>query len=652
MCGIAGAFSSNPNGFKREPNLQPVLDRMVRRGPDGSGVRGGAGWVFGHRRLAIIDLEGGIQPFCDQEGWVLTYNGELYNYRELREELKGLGYTFATESDTEVVLQAWKVWGRDCLKRFNGMFAFAVYDPGQDMLFLARDHIGIKPLFYGKFEGACFFASSMAALLAFGEIPAVMDPVGVSHYLSTTKVVMGDRTLIRGVRMLEPGHYLGIRRGFAGEAVQAQAYWRLPLQQTEETCLPFKDAVDQSRDLVRDSVSRQLVSDVPLGGFLSGGLDSTIIASLACPLSGNAFNAYSVGYNRQSVFGESYHEWPYIREAAAKYNMRCREIVLQESDYESDWRFLIREKGQPLSTPNEVGIFRLASALKQDYTVALSGEGADEIFGGYIAAYFSVKDFERSQQLDGLGPDEREQYLKALRRMYGTDSFRSLPDHFFRVASWMNFGVKFDLLTGQRKEQLRDDESLLLHYLKRFDSLEDNSPFDTYLRIHLEKNLENLLFRLDSSTMAASVEGRVPFTDPRLVRLLFSLPDAYKMDWFDEACEQQARTLNVTEADLQGLISSKILLRAAFGDVVPPNILTRRKMSFPVPFREWFGGPLKDMVETVLQNNEWAKAWLKESSIKLLLNGLDEPTYAMMVWPLLNLCLWQEMTGASWDEAE
>jgi len=649
MCGIAGAFSFSGEFVNEAPELKPVLDRMVRRGPDGSGISRGAGWLLGHRRLAIIDLQGGVQPFEDSSGWVLSYNGELYNYRELREELASAGCHFRTQSDTEVVLRAWMHWGPDCLKRFNGMFAFALYNPVKDVMYLARDQVGIKPLFYGEFGGTVYFASSMAALLAFREVPAVMDEVGVSHYLSTAKVVLGSRTLVKGVSTLEAGCYLQLSRGAGAAVPEPCRYWELPEQSDECGTDHFARKVEQVQELVSSSIGMQLVSDVPLGGFLSGGIDSTVIASRACPLSGGHFNAYSVGYERESVFGESYHEWPYIREAAQAYGMQCREIVLEENDYPDDWRFLIQEKGLPLSTPNEVGIYRLASALKQDYTVALSGEGADEVFGGYIPAYFSVMDYERSKLLGALDDADQITYSKALRRMYGTDNFSSLPDHFFRVASWMNLGVKFDLLKDEVKAELKDDEDLLLHYLRRFEQLKGCSPFDTYMRIHFEKNLENLLYRLDSSTMAASVEGRVPFTDPRLVELLYSLPDAYKMDWFDDASEHQARTLNVTEADLQGLISSKILLRAAFGRDIPQRILTRRKMSFPVPFREWFAGPMKALVEEQLRGNEWIRSWFREDRIEVILDRLDEANYALLVWPLLNLCLWQESMGVSWE---
>ncbi len=640
MCGIAGAFAPQPNPPDLRPGLERALVRLERRGPDGGGVASGKGWAFGHRRLAIIDLAGGAQPFTGPGGAALTYNGELYNTRELREELRSAGWTFTTASDTEVVLKAWLAWGPECLPRFNGMFAFAVYDPSRDSVFLARDHLGIKPLFHHTGPVAFHFASTLAALLAFPGVDAVADPVGVSHYLSTTKVVLGTRTLIRGVSCLEPGTWMEVRRGRPPSA--PARYWSPPAVSPEP--LPFAEAAARVRELVGDSVRRQLVSDVPLGGFLSGGLDSTVIASLASRHSPRPYHAYSVGYAEGS---DAYQEWDYAREAAAAYGLACDVIPLRREDYPGDWRLLIAEKGQPLSTPNEVGIYRLARALKSDSTVALSGEGADEVFGGY-SVYFSAHDYERSRGLDRMAPEGRASLSAALKRMYGTDRFGSLTDHFIRTVFWMGSGAKFALLRPQWREALRDDETLLRHYLGRFEDLRDLSPFDAYLRMILEKNLENLLFRLDSSTMAASVEGRVPFTDPRLVSLLFSLPGSYKMAWAPGVAEEQRLGVNTAEAEAQGWITGKLLLRAAFADAVPERILKRPKMSFPVPFREWFAGPMRPLVESLLRENPWARDWLAPAAVDALVAGLNQPHQALLAWPLVNLCLWQQEFGVSW----
>ena len=631
MCGIAGVFSNAADRSDGEVDLSSVLLRLARRGPDGQGISRGLGWVFGHRRLAIIDIQGGAQPYEDRTGCVITYNGELYNHDELREELRTAGQSFATRSDTEVVLKAWIAWGPSCLERFNGMFAIAIYDSSRDSVFLARDPLGIKPLFYYAGEHEFYFASSMAALLAFEDIPAVADPVGISHYLSTTHVVMGARTLVKGVCSLEPGTWVEVKRGFADTPSLPVHYWRPPNQESND--VSFEAAAAQTRQLVNDALRRQLVSDVPVGGFLSGGIDSTIIASGATKLCGRGFSTYSAGYRDESFAGENYNEWSYVREATAMYGMKCKEVLLEESDFYDDWKFLVAEKGQPLSTPNEIGIYRLASALREDCTVALSGEGADEVFGGYTQVLSSVTDFERSQQQGQMSIGARDADFDALMAKYGVDHFTSLSDHYLRVFSIMSAQVKFGLLRPEWKEVLKGDEALLLHYHGRFDAIKDQTPFAAYSQWLLEKNLHSLLFRLDSSTMAASVEGRVPFTDPRLVNLLSSLPDHYKVVF--------------SQNGDPGI--GKVLLRAAFADAVPANILGRRKMSFAVPFRQWFAGPLRNNVERILRESLWAKEWLQTQSVEFLLTKLEEPAFGVFIWPLLNLCLWQEAMGISWE---
>jgi asparagine synthase (glutamine-hydrolysing) len=582
--------------------------------------------------LSIIDIDGGSQPLEDRSGCVLSYNGELYNYRDLRQELQAIGQVFATQSDTEVVLKAWMAWGPDCLARFNGMFAFAIYDSHRDSLFLARDHVGIKPLFYHVGQKDVHFASSMAALLAFKDIPAVADPVGISHYLATTHIVMGARTLVKGVRSLEPGTWIEVKRGFMDNPPKPVQYWLPPGQLSDS--MSFESAAARTRELVNDSLRRQLVSDVPVGGFLSGGIDSTILTSQATRFCGHSFNTYSAGYQEEPFAGETYNEWAYVREAVASHGIRSKEIMLKESDFYADWRFLVAEKGQPLSTPNEVGIYRLAMALREDCTVALSGEGADEVFGGYTEVLSSVMDFERAQQLSQMASGSGEADSAALKRKYGVDHFDSLLDHYLRVFTLIKSETKFSLLRPEWKEVLKGDEALIFHHHERLDAMRDLTPFDAYSRLLLEKNLQSLLFRLDSSTMAASVEGRVPFTDPRLVSLLSSLPDHYKVAFSKEAGDA-------------GL--GKMLLRAAFADTVPENILNRRKMSFAVPFRQWFAGPLRDLVERNLRENPWAKAWLQTESVDFILANLNQPAYGIMIWPLLNLCLWQEAMGISWE---
>ncbi len=642
MCGIIGAFNLDENPAAPERAVRAGMERMRRRGPDEEGFFAAPGVALGHRRLAIIDLKTGQQPFTDPAtGAVMVFNGEIYNFQSVRRELEARGRRFRTASDTEVLLQAYLEWGTACLDRLAGMFAFAIYDPRDRALLLARDRLGVKPLFYAQRGARLYFASALSALFCFDEIARALDLEAASHYLTTLRTTLGARTLIQDVRALRPGECLAARRGVA--APEVRQYWDFPVRRPADKAQPgLAAAAERVRELLTQSVREQLISDVPLGGFLSGGLDSSVIAALAGQLTGGHFDAYSVGYDQ-----EGYHEWPFVRAATRFHRMHCHEIHLRPEDYPADWQWLIEQNGLPLSTPNEVPIYHLARALKRDFTVALSGEGADEVFGGYVMPYFSAYDFDRARRA-APGPGEPLTPLdKALRRLYRRPYFLCLADHFFELNSWVPFARKQALLTADAWERLRGDEAVCSFYEDLFRRFEGCSTFDIYMHVHARVNLEGLLFREDSSTMAASVEARVPYTDHRVVEYLFSLPDTYKMDWTNPAAAARAGELNVQEVDRAGLVESKILLRRAFVANVPEDILRRRKMSFPVPVREWFGTLLKPVAAAALRESALVGPVIRPAAARQLIETADRPDSGMALWPVTNLCLWQQAFNVS-----
>lgn len=640
MCGIAGIFDRY-HGDPQPPGiLQAALKALHRRGPDAGGVFQGPGFTFGHRRLVIIDREGGLQPFVDPEtGHVLVYNGELYNFRSLRSQLERLGYTFQTRSDTEVVLKAWRAWGPDALTRFNGMFAFGLYDPARDALFLARDHLGIKPLYYCPQGHTLAFASSLASLMEMPGIPRQLHLGAASHYLSTVRLNLGAQTLLRGIYLLEPGTYLELAR-YQKEGPRVRSYWRLPaVRANDKALLTLDEAALSVRELLDDSVAQQLVSDVPLGGFLSGGLDSAILARLAA--SRQKYTAYAVGYgDTGNPFGPQYQEWEYVRAMAQHLGIDCREEELRETDYVQDWELLLHEKGLPLSTPNEVGIYRLARALRREFTVGLSGEGADEVFGGYLQPYLAAYDFDRAAHRGLLDAPVRARFQQNLQDLYGQESFSHLAEHHLRLNSWIPLDWKPHLLRREAWDALHGDAEIRHFYYRFLDNLRECSTLDRYLHLHARVNLEGLLLRLDSSTMAASVEGRVPYTDPRLVSFVFQLPDAYKIDWVNAEARQQGQSLNARQIEQQGLAVSKILLRQAFFDDLPPSIIRRPKMSFPVPIREWLGGHLHDWARQVIRESAVTAALFDRDHLEHLITELPTLNQSHLLWPLVNLAWW------------
>jgi len=633
MCGIAGFFNWDSEVPVPSGALRWAARTMALRGPDADGFYEQNGVGFAHRRLAVIDLAGGWQPMVDRaSGVCLAYNGEIYNFKALRSELSALGHVFETQSDTEVLLRAYLQWGRSCLDRLVGIFAFGIYNPREERLFLARDRMGAKPLYYAQTAAGIAFASSVAALRPFEGVGGDVDHDALLHYFSSIRTTMGSRTLLRDVQTLEPGTALVAAR--SGRSVECFRYWEFPVVPIEakQDAPPLDKAVETVGSMVAEAIAGQLVSDVPLGGFLSGGIDSTVIASVASGL--GEFGAYSVGYGEHGC-----NEWPYVRLAARHAGIECREIHLDSSGFVDTWKFLMREKGLPLSTPNEIPIHYLACALRQDYTVALSGEGADEVFGGYVSPYFSAFDFDRARRTPPASGEALGSVERAMARLYGQSHLPDHVEHHFLLNSWMAPDIQQALLQPELAGRL---PAIHGFYRGLFDRFEGCSTLDKHMHLHARINLEGLLNRVDSSTMSASVEARVPYTDHRIAEYLYRLPDEYRMAWRDEASRRKGRIMNVAEIDQRNLVESKMLLRRAFQAEVPQEIMTRRKVSFPVPFREWLGGALRDFAAEALGRSHLVGEVAQGAVLKEVVDGADNPSYAMWLWPLVNLALWEE----------
>lgn len=629
MCGIIGIFGVRPASERDRLEVEQGAEWMRLRGPDGAGFFARDEIYFGHRRLAILDPEAGKQPWVDPDsGVVLVFNGELFNFWELRARLKSKGVVLRTQCDTELLMGAYRIWGRDCLKHLDGMFAFAIYDPADRSCWLVRDRLGVKPLYY-HVEGSCLrFASSIKGLCAFEAVGRRLDRAAMAHYLRTIRTSLGRRTLIDGVSSLGAGEMLLWRKGQT--AAEPSAYWSifdLPIL-GKEFIPSFDAACEETRARVRRAVERQMISDVPLGGFLSGGIDSSILAAEASDFSRSQLGTFSVGYDR-----EGYNEWEAIRENVRHHQLTNEEIHLSPENYVEDWKWLIAEKGQPLSTPNEVPIYRLSRAFGRRYKVALSGEGADEVFGGYVIPTFCAHDWERFSA--GPGGIDKE----CFRQAYGTLEAGSPQDHFFRVNSWLSRGRVAALFDSSLAPE-RDEDPVDLYYRILFAAGAPDTTFGTYLKIHAKVNLEGLLNRLDTSTMAASVEGRVPFTDHHLVEWLFSLPDAYKMCLRAGLSLEKLPHQSVYDFDREGLVESKRLLRRAYANRLPKQILERPKVSFPVPFAELFAGPWEDLYRAALADLNGPAGLLnpKERAVLLAEKSVDP----MLAWPLVNLFLWQQ----------
>lgn len=632
MCGIAGVFGESANDQAQTEAMAQALKQLATRGPDGMGMWESPHVLLGHRRLAILDPRDGHQPWIDRRtGVVLVYNGELFNYRQLRGELEAKGHTFRSSCDSEAVALSYVEWGPTCLRRWIGMFALAIYDPRDGSLWLARDRLGIKPLFYHWDDINLRFASNVAALLCFPGVSRRMDTAAMCHYLASVRVSLGERTLIQGIHLLPPGHELQMVEG--AEGPQLKRWWCPPVvPENDKPSIDFQEASDWLRGSFPETAKSHLLSDVPVGGFLSGGLDSSVLAASALAANGHPpLEAYSTGYLRGG-----YGEWPFVREVAQRNGIELTEVPLEEASFLEDWKGLIAANGLPLSTPNEVPIFRLASEFAQRFKVALTGEGADEIFGGYAGPTFSALDFDRSRgDLGGMD-------AAALLRGYGRTRFSDRCDHFRQVNSWLGRAARRSLMASDLRPAAAEHE-VDEYYRELFRLLETCSTLEAYLHVHTRINLEGLLLRLDSSTMAASVEGRVPFCDHSVAEMLFQLPDSFKMRLRPEAAASEVSRQNAFEIMGNGMVETKRLLRDSFSGAVPTRVLQRPKMSFPVPFIEWFQDSLRPTWTAYLQESTLLTALLSPSARNRL---IQQPVVdALAAWPLMNLAMWAER----WD---
>lgn len=636
MCGIAGIYRKNGLQQHASRQLNQALESLKTRGPNSSGTFLGQQVGLAHTRLAIIDPQSGQQPWRDQvSGVTLIFNGEIYNFKVLREQLQAKNHTFISQTDTEVVAKAYLEWGIDCIKHLRGMFAFGLLDPKLDRLWLVRDRLGVKPLYYRHHpsDAALTFASNVATILKMDCASPEWEQAALAHYLMTTRTHLGDKTLLKGIFTVQPGETVQI--SLADGSLKKGHYWKLPKVTLQDKAdAPCFD--DCAQDICNDLFSitkEQVVSDVPLGMFLSGGIDSSILANCLHSQASDQLHCSSIGYQ-----SDSYNEWPAIKKAVQFNRLSWNAITAEPDDFLPDWQHLIHQKGLPLSTPNEIPIWRLADNFSRHHTVAMTGEGADEIFGGYAGPTFCAYDYDRSHGLHG-GIDKR-----ALMRAYGTDQFANRREHFLQVNSWIKGAQLAELAPGLFTTDENPLAEVHSHYDAEFESLKALTTFDAYLHLHAKNNLECLLNRLDNSTMSASIEGRVPFTDHRIAEKLFTLPDHYKMQLAVETHENPYYKQNSFELIDRGQLTTKRLLRYAFKDRVHPDILQRPKMSFPVPFIEWFQCDLKEAFYLSLKESPILNKILSRDALQRILNN-SSSINSLEAWPLMNIAL----TEKAWN---
>ena len=613
MCGINGIINLGRTGnFGNQIRMMNVA--LAHRGPDDDGVFEEEGIALGHRRLSIIDLSSdGHQPMNYANRFTIVFNGELYNFRELKKELSEI--TFKTNSDTEVILAAYAKWGENCLKHFNGMFAFAIYDQSNQELFIARDRLGIKPLYYSQINEQLIFSSEIRALLASGMIPKEMDLNSLEDYL-LYQTVHAPATIIENVKMLMPGHFMKINNG----SVNVKCWWKPEIKSSKSNS-DYSAVCKDIRKLLRDAVACRLVADVPFGAFLSGGIDSSVIVGLMSEVASSPVNTFSVTFD-DSEFSESI----YANQIAKKFKTIHHEIKLKPEDFLNELPNALDAMDHPSGDGPNTYVVSKATKIA-GVTMALSGLGGDELFCGYDI-------FKRSAELEG------KNWLNIIPRIIRSAVGDSIKKRNPGIAgekkaailsmNKINFASFYPVY---RKVLLEDQIKKIRCHKNEFPNavteivteIEKKFSDENYLmsRVSIAEittYMQNVLLRdTDQMSMAHALEVRVPFLDYKLVEYVLNLPDEMKFP-----------------------ITPKKLLVDAVSDLLPSEIVNRPKMGFTFPWKNWMKNELKIFCETRLQNlgkrdpfdaNGLQELWTK------FLN--DDPLVTWSrIWPLVVLSHW------------
>ena len=619
MCGIAGRVNFSTGRPPSVELVQKMCDLLAHRGPDGGDavVHGVAG--LGHRRLAIIDLSpAGRQPMSTPGGLVwITFNGEIYNFQELRSKLQARGHTFQTRTDTEVILAAYREFDLDCLQHLNGMFALAIWDQARERLFLARDRVGKKPLHYWVHKDGLSFASEPKAFLADPDFLPQPDPVALAAYL-TYQYVPTPLSAFKGVKKLPPAHYLVAEHG----NVSLHPYWRLSY--ARQTTLSETDAAGMLLEKLREAVRVRLVSDVPLGAFLSGGIDSGTVVALMAQLGTSAVKTFSIGFEEKA-----FDELAYARLVAQRYGTDHREFVVRPDAIELLPR-LVWHYNEPFADSSAIPTFVLSELTRRHVTVALNGDAGDENFAGYERYRANVL----AQRYERMPPALRRPVgrLAGLMPSGGSGSLMSKGKRFVealgetrerRYARWMSHFHQSLRTELCRPEFLAaggpDPADIVVDAYAASDAMDF---VDATLDVDVHNYLpDDLLVKVDIATMAHGLEGRSPFLDHHVMEFAASLPSRFK---------------------LKGAVK-KHILKKAVTSLLPAEIIDRPKMGFGVPLETWFRNELKEMAfDTLLSRRMREREYFHEAFIRRL---LDEHTsgaraWHYQLWNLLMLELW------------
>jgi len=623
MCGICGFIDQNKNPLVDDAGLRRMCLSLKHRGPDDEGfyLKNGLSHIgLAHRRLSIIDLSPlAHQPMANENGTVwIVFNGEIYNYNELRPELEKKGHALKSHSDTEVVIHLYEQYGEDCVKHLRGMFAFAIWDERNGSLLLARDRVGKKPLFYHCRSGVFTFSSELCSLLESGMVKKNINPSAIDHYLAFG-YIPAPLTIYRDVFKLPPAHTLL----FKDRIVSLKQYWELDY--LRKIKISEQDAASEVMRLLKEAVKIRLYSDVPLGAFLSGGIDSSTIVGLMSQLSDIKVKTFSIGFAEKK-----YNELDYARRIARRFNTDHHEFIVKPNALEI-LPLLVERYGEPYAESSCIPTYYVAQETRRYVTVALNGDGGDELFAGYeryqamvIAEMFQKMPaiFRKAiKGVSGVLPDSVDQKNK-LRRLKRFIDAIDLPlqARYLRWVGIFDTPLRVKLYTEEFSQKISLDGPLKL--IGKFLDKSGLNLIDSLLRTDTNVYLpDDLLVKVDIASMANSLEGRSPFLDHKLMEFAASLPADYK---------------------LKNSVK-KYILKKAIKDLIPPENIHRSKMGFGVPVGEWFRGDLKGLLcETLFSKECMRRGYFKPDVIREMVEShlSRQRDYTFCLWSLLMLELW------------
>lgn len=631
MCGFIGTVNQTI------PNFLSLVKELSHRGPDEQGIYEDKKIQLGFRRLSIIDLKNGAQPlFSKDKRYALMFNGEIYNYKYLKKILQNKGIKFKTQSDTEVLLESFIFWGKECLTKINGMFAFVIYDFKKEELTLARDRFGIKPLYYSLTNNhqGIVYSSEIKTLIKTNVVEKTINLDAISSYLSF-RYPYGVGNFFSQIKKVEPGEVLVFNNG----NIDKKKYWEIPLIQ-ETSNSKEETLIEELEDILDLVVKDHLESDVSVGSLLSGGLDSSLITTMMNKYQKN-FNTFSASFD-----DEGYDENVYAKKVSNKINSNHTNIKLNSKNYFESLDKIIDHKYLPLYIPHEVALFDLFKNIKLSNKVVISGEGADEMFGGYGRVQGAGFDYKKIKYFDYFGKflGKKNIYNFFNAESIFTHEKLSRKDHFYKIYNWFTMNQKEKILSEKIYSEINQDTKSQTFWQNEFDEIRNMDENNKFIFLFQKFHLQCLLDRLDLMSMAHSVEARVPFCDHRITTFLSKIPYKYKIKWKSTFSKIKA-IFSLSDAHSEKLNDSKYILRKISTKFIPKEITTRKKLGFPVPLDAWFSNEKdKKFIKEILLDDKTKKRGIFDiKEVESLINNKENLSYdfwGKKIWMLLNLEIW------------